>query len=265
MAFSLVELSIVLVVLGLLVGGVLSGRSLIRASELRSVTTDVNRYQAAVFAFRDKYFWLPGDIPNATSIWGAADPTPATCLTTNSGGKATCNGNGDGYIGDISGGYERHRFWQHLANAGLIEGTFTGVPGPGGSYHSVLTNPSNAAHSKISNAGFSVASPSGDPTLNPIVSHHSFFDGDYGTRLFFGTQNDALASAPLSPALTTTEAWNIDTKTDDGKPAYGNVLNWKNGALRGPPNCVTTAVSSTAAYDLSTTAINCAMMFRIHS
>ena len=58
-AFSLVELSIVLVILGLLAGGVLSGQALIRAAELRSVTADYQRYTAAIMVFRDKYFSFP--------------------------------------------------------------------------------------------------------------------------------------------------------------------------------------------------------------
>ena len=69
-AFSLVELSIVLVILGLLVGGVLSGQSLIAAAALRSVTTQEARWVAATQTFRDKYFALPGDMNNATSFWG---------------------------------------------------------------------------------------------------------------------------------------------------------------------------------------------------
>ena len=85
--FSLVELSIVLVILGLLTGGILAGQSLIRASELRAVSTEFQRYVAAVNTFRDKYFMLPGDMSNATAFWGedaaqcdtaAADGTPGS-------------------------------------------------------------------------------------------------------------------------------------------------------------------------------------------
>jgi prepilin-type N-terminal cleavage/methylation domain-containing protein len=64
--FSLVELSIVLVILGLLTGGILAGQSLIRAAELRSITTQFNQYVSATQSFRDKYMALPGDMPNAT-------------------------------------------------------------------------------------------------------------------------------------------------------------------------------------------------------
>jgi prepilin-type N-terminal cleavage/methylation domain-containing protein len=70
--FTLVELSIVLVILGLLAGGVLAGQGLIRAAELRSITTDQQRFLIAIRAFRDQYRSLPGDMPNATLVWGGA-------------------------------------------------------------------------------------------------------------------------------------------------------------------------------------------------
>ena len=80
--FSLVELSIVLVILGLLVGGVLSGQSLIRAAELRAATQEYQRYYTATQTFRDKYFAIPGDFNNAQAFWdsrprAAARPRPA--------------------------------------------------------------------------------------------------------------------------------------------------------------------------------------------
>ena len=84
-AFSLVELSIVLVILGLLVGGVLSGQSLIRAAQLRSVTTQFANYRAAVFTFRDKYFALPGDMANASAFWGSAGGTGADAADAGAG------------------------------------------------------------------------------------------------------------------------------------------------------------------------------------
>lgn len=63
--FSLVELSIVLVILGLLTGGILAGQSLIRAAELRSVTTEYGRWVTAMHSFRDKYMAIPGDMRDA--------------------------------------------------------------------------------------------------------------------------------------------------------------------------------------------------------
>ena len=97
--FSLVELSIVLVILGLLVGGVLGGQALIRAAEIRGVLADKDKYIAAVYTFKNKYHALPGDIPNAATLWGLVHANPFNCSTTSTTHPtATCNGNGDGKI-----------------------------------------------------------------------------------------------------------------------------------------------------------------------
>lgn len=96
--FSLVELSIVLVILGLLTGGILAGQSLIRAAELRSVASEHQRYVTATKSFQDKYFSVPGDMKNATSFWGAADGGDGLgtdCFNVKSTTATTCNGNGD--------------------------------------------------------------------------------------------------------------------------------------------------------------------------
>ena len=90
LAFSLVELSIVLVILGLLTGGILTGQSLIRAAEMRSIVTELQRYQTAARSFQDKYFALPGDMRNATDFWGAPGNNLANCPATAGTGTQTC-------------------------------------------------------------------------------------------------------------------------------------------------------------------------------
>lgn len=265
-AFSLVELSIVLVILGLLTGGILAGQSLIRAAELRSVSADVNRFTAAAQSFRDKYFSMPGDFTKATSFWGNASTGTtggecATPLTDVGTGTQTCNGNGDGYIGDGGAScHERHRMWQHLANAGLIEGSYSGIAGSAGMCHAVLnTTPTNSPRSRIATAGFSVASGAGTN-----AGHHSYFDGVYGQRFFFGAQNDTLASSLWAPVIKGEEAWNIDTKMDDGKPATGAVQTYKNGSTWGSPACATTNANATAEYALNVSGNICALMFKFN-
>ena len=132
--FSLLELSIVLVIIGLIAGGIVAGSAMIRAAELRAVITEVNKFQTSVHTFKDKYLGIPADLKNATSFWGAAHATPATCLSTVGTGTETCNGNGDGRVdrGLVLSNYsESFMFWQHLANAELIEGTYSGIAGPG--------------------------------------------------------------------------------------------------------------------------------------
>ena len=91
--FSLIELSIVLVIIGLLTGGILTGQSLIRASEVRSVATEVAKYRTAVMSFRDQYKALPGDMKNATTFWGSM--TNCGAASPSGTGTQTCNGNND--------------------------------------------------------------------------------------------------------------------------------------------------------------------------
>jgi prepilin-type N-terminal cleavage/methylation domain-containing protein len=62
--FTLIELSIVLVIIGLIVGGVLVGQNLIAAAAVRAQISQIEKYQTAANAFRGKYGYLPGDIPN---------------------------------------------------------------------------------------------------------------------------------------------------------------------------------------------------------
>lgn len=261
--FTIVEVVVVVVILGLLIGSAVTGKSMLKAARLDSVITDVELYHGAVVKFKNKFSGLPGDLINATSYWGFANPDAILCETTDSGGKATCNGDGDGLIGysyvGTNNAYERHRFWQHLANSGFIDGSFSGVAGNSGPGHSVLGDHPNSAKSRIQNAGFSVIS--GGPIMQDLSGHHSFFDGRFGTRFFFGAQADAMASALWGAAITGTQALDIDTKMDDGKPATGKAQSYKKGAAWGTPNC-TTAADATAMYDVTTGDINnCALTF----
>jgi prepilin-type N-terminal cleavage/methylation domain-containing protein len=188
--FSLVELSIVLVILGLLTGGILTGQNLIRAAELRSVITEFKTYQTAVMTFRDKYFALPGDMRNATDFWnsaGGAGVLGDGCEAATGSGTETCNGDGDG-DGDGDGIItygslgaseynETFTFWQHLTNAGLIEGSYTGIAGDGGLSDSILGE--NVPSSRVGQGGWSAV------TRDPVATH---FDRNYGGTLFIGGQ-----------------------------------------------------------------------------
>jgi len=248
-AFSLVELSIVLVIVGLLVGGILAGKSLIRASELRAVSTEYNRYRSATFAFRDKYFALPGDLTNATGFWGAADGSTGltvACRTANSGTATTCNGNGNQQIITSTGSQEHHRFWQHLVNAGMIEGNYSGVPIAA----TTSVDTTNAPSSRMQ-GGLWFAYYFGDVSGTSLR-----FDGAYGNSFEFGAQTSN--AHPSGDIMLPEEAWNIDTKLDDAMPATGRIVT-------ADFNVCTPAVLSTeltVAYDLTVKDEACALIFR---
>jgi prepilin-type N-terminal cleavage/methylation domain-containing protein len=248
-AFSLVELSIVLVILGLLTGGILTGQSLIKAAELRSITTELTNYNVAVNTFKDKYDAIPGDMNNATLFWGKLSAhcnTEAGTALTN----GTCNGDGNGFYlsGAAAAGQEseRHMFWQHLALAGLIEGTYTGLAGSGANDHSVIGQ--NIPASKYPQGGWEVES-----IYTGSTARYSY---NYGNTFKFGT---TVANGELSAAIVKTEdAWNIDKKIDDGRPGLGRVI------ARFWDTC-TDATSNTdydSDYLLNVTTTECAFMFR---
>ncbi len=236
--FTLIEISIVLVIIGLIAGSVLVGRDLIKQSELRSVITDAERYNTAVNAFRTKYNCLPGDCANATDFFGTqtgGGGCPYPTVVSGSENPLTCNGNGSLSIWGSSeppGPYlhERLRFWQQLSAAGLV-GHFTGIGntsmGEPINTQSIMFG-FNAPQTKLDKSGLSVYHGS---TLNtfgfnyfkPLDSVHIFVLGttdtcDPSTCI---THNDpvAAASAGITPEL----AFMLDRKVDDGKPGSGAI------------------------------------------
>jgi prepilin-type N-terminal cleavage/methylation domain-containing protein len=117
-AFTLIELSIVLVVIALLIGGVLVGRDLIKAAEIRATISQIEKVNLAVTVFKGKYNCLPGDCGSAVSFG-----MDAGCDTA-------CN---DGIIDGNIQYTERYQealgFWRNLSQANLVEAQYEGYPG----------------------------------------------------------------------------------------------------------------------------------------
>jgi prepilin-type N-terminal cleavage/methylation domain-containing protein len=251
-AFSLVELSIVLVILGLLTGGILTGQSLIKAAELRSVATEYNQFVTAVNTFKGKYFALPGDMSNAEAFWlqtaGGCPETGATDLN-----PGTCDGNGDGELQDPNNNGESGEiftFWQHLSLARLINGEFTGSAGANDEAHHIVGT--NTPVSKFSGAGWGIEFYDASPGTD-------FFNISYdGNILEFGApQNNNDMDDPI---MIPEDAWNIDKKLDDGKPAQGNIIARRTGANG---DCTTAADHNDldADYLLSEASVRCNFIF----
>ena len=104
--FTLIEIAIVLVIIGLLIGGVLKGQSMIQNAKVKRLVKDAEGITAAVIAFQDRYGQLPGDESSTTTPPGD-----------------TNNGDGDGLV-DETAGWEM----QDLRLAGLISGAGTVLP-----------------------------------------------------------------------------------------------------------------------------------------
>lgn len=255
--FTLIELAIVLIILGLLAGGVLYGQNLIRAAELRSVVNEFEKFQAATITFKGKYFYLPGDMPNAHSFWGSAGGSGVIgdgCESATGTGTETCSGNGNGIIGlgtvtADDQNAERYRFWQHLVNAGLIEGNYNGLAGAGGNAD---TEPGvNVPQSKVSSGVWYATNRDFTGSSNAFT-----FALNFGNHFIIGADSSA-AYANRNPLFRPEEAWNIDTKIDDGLPAYGSVIaeRWD--------DCTPATASNQfdVEYLLTSTDIACALRF----
>ena len=258
--FTLIELSVVLVIIGLIVGSIIAGQSLIRASQVQSASTDTQTYIHAVQSFQQKYNALPGDMANATSYWGIAggttsDPAPynysSSCYASQGTGTQTCNGNGNGQIADgvISStntyANEELRAWQHLADAGFIQGNYTGVAGSVGALDAVPGT--NVPQSRIANAGYTIS------WYGVLSSNTNYFNGTYGHVIVLSGRNSSTGT-PVTPVLTTSEALSFDQKFDDGLPATGTILAPTPSLLA---NCATTSVSGTAVYKVSSSGNQC--------
>jgi prepilin-type N-terminal cleavage/methylation domain-containing protein len=266
--FTLVELAIVLVIIGLIIGGVLVGKDMIDAAAIRAQITQIDKYNTAVHAFQVKYDALPGDIADpAASNFGFVARGP------NAGqgdGNGVIEGTWSGYIANTNVGDgedcgETVAFWVDLSAAKMIDGSFTS----GG------LNPFTATPVITTTSSPSLAQwlPSARISKGNSVYVWSNTGIDY-----FGLSGVvAIPSGNVprgQPGLTVQQAYSIDNKIDDGLPQSGRVtaqylddvvfgasntgLNsgWagSGGVYGNIPYTTTTAGSSTTCFDNSNAA-----------
>ncbi|MDO9459134.1 MAG: prepilin-type N-terminal cleavage/methylation domain-containing protein [Alphaproteobacteria bacterium] len=216
--FTLVELSIVLVIIGLIIGGVLKGQELIGNAQIKNVVSQAQAYQAATVAFRDKYGSLPGDVVGPNNI--IPNCTAAPCSPGGAGlgdglVGATANAN---YTTDVSAAAENVAFWQQLAVTrfiGDIELGTTSTAIFGSRFPSAATG-----------GGFQVL--------------YQNTTGRHVLRLAGTVATPSNANGALRPD----QALQIDRVIDDGQPVTGSVFtntNLSDGA--GTNACITVATN----------------------
>jgi prepilin-type N-terminal cleavage/methylation domain-containing protein len=108
--FTLIEISIVLVIIGLLLGGVLKGQELIENAKIKRMNNDFSGIASATYSYLDRYSAIPGDDKNADTRWTGA-----------------AKGNGNGSL-DTATVDESANFWDHLRRSNLIVGSGTDLP-----------------------------------------------------------------------------------------------------------------------------------------
>lgn len=212
--FTLVELAIVLVIIGLLVGGVLQGQELIRQAQIRNVMATVASLDASVNTFKAKYNQLPGDFTQAEAFGIDRAPGAGSPNTRFAVSGSSRDGDGDGSLegGDGAGAAnftnwdgEATNFWTHLSNVGLVKGSFTATSTPtapvaGTNFPTLPLGTGVIALSDGSNLFYVMGVRSGVTALNADTN---------GSTSILG-QN-----------LTAEESFSLDSKLDDGAPTTG--------------------------------------------
>ena len=117
--FSLIEISIVLLIIGIIAGGMLKGRDLVESVQLKSVANDVQNIQTAFASYINSYDAIPGDDPSASSKF-----------------KNATDGDGDGIVSQG----ETEKVFEHLFAAGLIDSAKFKKPKIGGNYDIISEN-----------------------------------------------------------------------------------------------------------------------------
>jgi len=230
--FTLIELSIVLVIIGLIVGGVLVGQNLIAAGEVRAQITQIEKYNTAANTFRGKYGYLPGDIPNPTAgqfgfvqrgaVAGEGDGNGILQAVS----SAACNNTGC-LSGTFEGAGEVVMFWVDLSTIGLIDGGFN------------TATPATIPSADITGTNINLYLPQAKIGRGNYVYVWSSTYWSAGTGFVsLGVNYFGLSAANNIPAssnqgkMTSTanipvaQAYAIDTKIDDGMPQSGNVMAW---------------------------------------
>ncbi|OGT75096.1 MAG: hypothetical protein A2W76_00640 [Gammaproteobacteria bacterium RIFCSPLOWO2_12_47_11] len=244
--FTLVEIAIVLVIIGLLLGGILKGQQLINSARVRNMADQNSGVQAAYFGFIDRFRQIPGDMPGAAAC-AAIGSVVTGCGGTPVGGNQ--NGRIDTWV-------EAGAVWNHLSASGFLNGSYTG--------------------SGTTSAATYIAGPLAAP---PAVPANAFqqaimlaYTDDYEAGT--GTASVRLAyafGASIQPSMLR----ELDVKLDDGSPVTGVMRPTVETANTGEPGddmgaaliwtgtpaCVTGAGTATATYNVDSDNTSCNAVF----
>ncbi|MFZ8864616.1 MAG: prepilin-type N-terminal cleavage/methylation domain-containing protein [Rickettsiales bacterium] len=184
--FSLIELSIVLIIIGLLIAGVSSGSKLIEQARVNKAVSALRDFKGSYLTFLLTYEKTPGDMNNAVEFFGAT----------------TADGGGNGQIeATAAATSESLLAWQHMSLAGVISGTFTQ---PADGIQTAGTTGPKSALNGACNA----------PLYNGTVTSNG---------LQVGTDNNSIDCSATTALLAGT-VYKIDNKIDDGIANSGEIL-----------------------------------------
>lgn len=252
--YTLFEFSIVIVIIAAGIGSIFMMQSLLRSSHLNHILQEYDTYTKALKEFQDKFLAYPGDMTNAENMWGSDVGCPNTAANTTLK-IATCNGNGDGKIGDSSSTgvqsnqYEWFRAWQQLGDAGMLSEQYSGVHGSGGV--SDILPGVNVPVSSIAGAGWNIH------YFQMVGADTGLWRDNYAHMIDFGLP--AAGASTIQPLLTAEESLALDRKVDDGRPGRGIIRAWRTSIL---PNCTSNDTTQDGeTYNTANTTTSCSLVF----
>ena len=194
--FTLVEIAIVLVIIGLLLGGILKGQEMITQAKIKNVVADFSGISAAYYGYQDRYRAIPGDDSGAAARW--LTPTVATSGNGNGVVAGTYNNGGAACAVAV----ESCSWWDHLRRAGFVAGSgvlqpfnaVTGVLGVQTGDGAVVTGPALGGFSGL------IICSAGLPDKIAIAVDTQMDDGLVGTGTVRGQKHTAGPNPAINAA-----------------------------------------------------------------
>jgi len=221
--FTLIEIAIVLVIIGLLLGGVLKGQELINTARVRALSNTVDGITSAWFSFQDRYRGFPGDYSQASvNLPGGTTATDATKV-------------GNGLVDTDE---ERALVWEQLQQAGYITGSYDGV----------------ATNTKANEYGCNLTTcPDNGFGTGMILSYGDLQQAQPGVNAH------ELITGRGIPVDVIAE---LDRKVDDGQPSAGAMQLGIDGTNWSVSAACKTGTAPNEVYQLQTPSSDCAAVFR---
>lgn len=213
--FTLIEIAIVLVIIGLLLGGVLKGQELINSAKVKNMATDFKNIPVFIYGYQDKFKALPGDDLYAVSHVAA---------TESGNGNGVIGGNWNDAVAGATGNSESVDFWQDVRLAGL-------APGP--------TSPTDTNYIPTNSAGGIIGIQSGTSTVanSPVLDKNGkAISGSY-----------IICSSGILGKFVK----QLDTTLDDGQTDTGSMLATPvTGYALGAAATATASIDDAASYNV---------------
>lgn len=222
--FTLVEIAIVLVIVGLLLGGVLKGQELINNAKVKNIIQQTDGIKSAFYAFQDRYRGIPGDYARAIANVG---PGTAPNLVVNGDGGGT-----------VAAGVEVGQVWLQLGTANLLQGEFDGATEtPNTTWQCTVTG--GVSGCPVNPFGGNIKLTYGSLAVPSAALTHELTTGRY---------------IPVSLVAE------IDRKVDDGNPGTGTFVFGNSGGAAPLATCVDVAATPTV-WDIAANSNDCGGLF----